>query len=94
MLALGFGLTAALIWAVHDLLARKLSQGVALLPMLVVVLGAGCAVLVPASLIAGDWAEMTAASTAIATASVWPSRWPSVRCTGRSAWRRCGWSHP
>lgn len=69
MLALGFGLTAALIWAVHDILARKLSQGGALLPMLVVVLGAGCAVLVPASLFAGDWAEMTAASTAIATAS-------------------------
>ncbi len=69
MLALGFGLTAALIWAVHDLLARKLSQGGALLPMLVMVLGAGCAVLVPASLIAGDWAAMTAAGTAIATAS-------------------------
>lgn len=69
MLALGFGLAAALIWAVHDLLARKLSQGGALLPMLVVVLGAGCAVLVPASLIAGDWAAMTVAATAIATAS-------------------------
>lgn len=69
MLALGFGLAAALIWAVHDLLARKLSQGGALLPMLVVVLGAGCAVLVPASLIAGNWAAMTVAATAIATAS-------------------------
>ena len=41
MLALGLGLTAALIWAVHDLLARKLSQGAALLPIVLVVLGAG-----------------------------------------------------
>jgi drug/metabolite transporter (DMT)-like permease len=60
MLALGFGLTAALIWAVHDLLARKLSQGAALLPILAVVLGAGCAALAPVALVSGDWAAMTA----------------------------------
>jgi drug/metabolite transporter (DMT)-like permease len=59
MLALGFGLTAALIWAVHDLLARKVSQGAALLPIIAMVLGAGCVVLVPFALIA-DWSGMTA----------------------------------
>lgn len=59
MLALGFGLTAALIWAVHDLLARKLSQGAALLPIVATVLGTGCLVLVPFALM-GDWSAMTA----------------------------------
>lgn len=59
MLALGFGLTAALIWAVHDLLARKLSQGAALLPIVATVLGAGCLVLIPFAL-AADWSAMTA----------------------------------
>ena len=59
MLALGFGLTAALIWAVHDLLARKLSQGAALLPIIATVLGAGCLVLVPFAVMA-DWSTMTA----------------------------------
>ena len=49
MLALSFGLTAALIWAVHDLLARKVSQGARLLPILAVVLVAGLAVLAAAS---------------------------------------------
>jgi drug/metabolite transporter (DMT)-like permease len=58
MLALGFGLTAALIWAVHDLLARKVSQGAALLPIIAVVLGAGCVVLIPFALVA-DWSGMT-----------------------------------
>lgn len=59
MLALGFGLTAALIWAVHDLLARKLSQGAALLPIVATVLGAGCLVLIPFAF-AADWSTMTA----------------------------------
>lgn len=59
MLALGYGLTAALIWAVHDLLARKLSQGAALLPIVATVLGAGCLVLIPFALMA-DWSGMTA----------------------------------
>ena len=59
MLALGFGLTAALIWAVHDLLARKLSQGAALLPIVATVLGTGCLVLVPFALM-GDWSAMAA----------------------------------
>jgi drug/metabolite transporter (DMT)-like permease len=59
MLALGFGLTAALIWAVHDLLARKLSQGATLLPIIAAVLGTGCLVLIPFALMA-DWTSMTA----------------------------------
>jgi uncharacterized membrane protein len=69
MLALGFGLTAALIWAFHDLLARKLSQGAALLPLVVVVLGAGCVVLVPVAVAWGDWGAMTAGAAGLAAAS-------------------------
>lgn len=68
MLALGFGLTAALIWAVHDLLARKVSQGAALLPILIVVLGAGSMVLAPIALIFGDWSVMTSSAILIAVA--------------------------
>lgn len=69
MLALGFGLTAALIWAVHDLLARKLTQGAALLPILFTVFGAGCVILLPAALVAGDWTAMTGQAWAIAVGS-------------------------
>ena len=60
MLALSFGLTAALLWAVHDLLARKLSQGASLLPLIAVVLGAGCLALLPLAAIWGDWTAMSA----------------------------------
>jgi uncharacterized membrane protein len=67
MLALGFGLTAALIWAVHDLLARKLAQGSAILPIIATVLVAGIAVLAPVALIAGDWQAMTGPAVAIST---------------------------
>lgn len=66
MLALGFGLTAALIWAVHDLLARKLTQGAALLPIFFTVLGAGCLALLPVALVTGDWAAMTGHAWAVA----------------------------
>lgn len=69
MLALGFGLTAALLWAVHDLLARKYSQTAALLPLLVVVLGAGTLGLVPVALAVGGWQAMTAASLGLAALS-------------------------
>lgn len=68
MLALGFGLTAALIWAVHDLLARKVSQGAALLPIIASVLLAGCLVLAPLGLIRGDWAAMTGTAVAVSVA--------------------------
>jgi drug/metabolite transporter (DMT)-like permease len=69
MLALGFGLTAALLWAVHDLLARKLSQGAALLPILAVVLTAGTVGLLPVALISGGWDRMTGSAWAIAALS-------------------------
>lgn len=65
MVALSFGLGAALIWAVHDLLARKVSQGAALLPILIVVLGAGSLVLAPIALIFGDWTLMTASAVVL-----------------------------
>lgn len=68
MLALGFGLTAALIWAVHDLLARKVSQGVALLPIITLVLGSGCVVLAPIAIAYGDWAAMTGTAVAVSVA--------------------------
>lgn len=69
MLALGFGLTAALLWAVHDLLARKLSQGASLLPMIATVLASGAVLLVPAAVMAGGWTAMTFAAYAMAALS-------------------------
>lgn len=69
MLALGLGLTAALIWAVHDLLARKLSPGAAILPILAGVLATGLAVLLVPALGFGDWTTMTAPAWAVAAAS-------------------------
>ena len=69
MLALGFGLTAAILWAVHDLLARKLSQGAALLPILVAVTGTGCMVLLPVTLAVGDWDLMTGPAWVLAALS-------------------------
>jgi drug/metabolite transporter (DMT)-like permease len=68
MLALGFGLSAALIWAVHDLLARKVSQGAALLPILLIVLGAGSLGLTPLAIALGDWSAMTWSAVVIAAA--------------------------
>lgn len=68
MLALGFGLTAALVWAFHDLMARKLSQGAALLPIVLTVIVAGAVVLAPFALIHGEWVAMTPASVALSAA--------------------------
>ena len=67
MLALGLGLTAALIWAVHDLLARKVSQGAALLPIIATVLLSGSLVLAPLALVRGDWTAMTGPAIALST---------------------------
>ena len=54
MLALSLGLAAAVIWAVHDLLVRRLSQGGQVLPMLLVVMASGvAALLVPVSIWGG-----------------------------------------
>lgn len=60
MLALSFGLLAALVWAVHDLLVRRLSQGMEILPMLAVVLAAGSAGLALPALVLGGWDQLTA----------------------------------
>jgi drug/metabolite transporter (DMT)-like permease len=65
MLALSFGLVAAVIWAVHDLLARKVAPGAALLPILVVIIGAGSLVLAPISLTYGDWSTLTPVAIAV-----------------------------
>jgi drug/metabolite transporter (DMT)-like permease len=69
MLALSFGLGAALLWAVHDLLARKLSQGAPLLPILTVVLAAGTLGLMPVALMTGGWAAMTGPAWGLAALS-------------------------
>lgn len=69
MLALGFGLTAALLWAIHDLLARKITQGAPLLPIAMMVMGTGCFILLPVALIAGNWAVMTGLAWVIAVLS-------------------------
>lgn len=69
MLSLGFGLTAALLWATHDILARKLSQGVPLLPMVALVLAAGCLPLIGLTILMGGWSEMTLGAWAAALAS-------------------------
>lgn len=69
MLSLGFGLTAALLWATHDILARKLSQGVPLLPLVAMVLGAGCLPLAGLAFVMGGWSEMTPAAWGAALAS-------------------------
>ena len=59
MLALSFGLIAALLWAIHDLVARKLSQGAPVQSLIAVVLGAGCVALLPLLWLDGDWSAMT-----------------------------------
>lgn len=69
MISLAFGLTAACTWAVHDLLVRKIGQEMALLPMMLVVLATGTAVLLGPSLIWGDWAVMSARGLWLSVAS-------------------------
>ena len=62
MLSLTFGLAAALAWACHDLLVRKLAQGGGILPMLLVVLVGGSVGLALPALVAGGWGAMTGAA--------------------------------
>lgn len=59
MLSLTLGLVAACLWAVHDLLARKLSQGASVISIILVVLATGSVVLAIPALAAGGWAAMT-----------------------------------
>lgn len=60
MLSLALGVTAAIIWAVHDLLARKLSQGLPLLPILIVVLASGTVAMLVPALAFGAWGNLAA----------------------------------
>jgi drug/metabolite transporter (DMT)-like permease len=69
MLALGLGLLAAAIWAVHDLLARRLSQGAELVPIVLWVLISGCTVLVIPALIFGDWGSLSGKAIMLAGAA-------------------------
>lgn len=66
MLALIFGLTAACAWAVHDLLVRKIGQTTAILPMMLVVLASGIAILLGPALVFGDWHAMTGRASGFA----------------------------
>jgi drug/metabolite transporter (DMT)-like permease len=69
MLALGLGLIAALLWAVHDLLARKLSQETTILPIILLVLAAGSVALIFPSFAWGDWDGLSAPAIALAAAA-------------------------
>ena len=69
MLALGLGVLAAVIWAVHDLLARKLSQGAELVPIVLWVLISGSAVLVIPALVFGDWGGLSGKAVLLAGAA-------------------------
>ncbi|MBM3612452.1 MAG: EamA/RhaT family transporter, partial [Alphaproteobacteria bacterium] len=62
MLSLTFGLAAALAWACHDLLVRKLAQDGGILPMLLVVLVGGSVGIALPALAAGGWGAMTGAA--------------------------------
>lgn len=59
MLSLTLGLVAACLWAVHDLLARKLSQGASLPAIILVVLATGSAVIAIPALASDGWGAMT-----------------------------------
>lgn len=69
MISLGFGLAAALAWAIHDLLVRRLTQASAMLPMLLTVLAAGCIGLAIPTLAIGGWDRMTGKAVALSVAA-------------------------
>jgi drug/metabolite transporter (DMT)-like permease len=69
VLSLGFGLVAALSWAIHDLLVRRLTQDSAMLPMLLTVLLSGLLALALPTLILGGWAQMTGQAILLAMAA-------------------------
>jgi drug/metabolite transporter (DMT)-like permease len=66
MLSLILGLASACAWAVHDLLVRKIGQNAALMPMMLLVLGAGVLALILPALAFGNWSEMTPAAFVLA----------------------------
>lgn len=69
MLSLTLGLAAACLWAVHDLLARKLSQGASVIAIILVVLATGSVVLALPALAAGHWTAMTGMAWVYAVAT-------------------------
>lgn len=66
MHSLIFGLTAALAWGIHDVCIRYVSQRMAILPMMAVILGSGLLVMLPFVLILGDWSLLTWHGTSLA----------------------------
>ena len=69
MPALSLGFTAALIWAVHDLMARKLSPGAAILPIVLLVLLSGSVVVSAPALVFGDWASLSVRAVLLSCAA-------------------------
>jgi drug/metabolite transporter (DMT)-like permease len=69
MLSLSYGFAAAVAWAVHDLLVRKLTQGSAMLPMLLTVMAAGSVALAVPALVFGGWETMGRAALLPAVAA-------------------------
>ena len=69
MLALAFGILAAVSWAVHDLMVRRLTQGGAVLPLVLIVAASAVAVLLVPSLVLGDWSRMDARAVRISGAA-------------------------
>ncbi|MFZ1468457.1 MAG: DMT family transporter [Paracoccaceae bacterium] len=65
-MSLGFGISAALAWAVHDLLVRKLTQSAAILPLMLTVLAVGSLALVIPSVLTGGWQTLD-------WAAIWPA---------------------
>ena len=60
MLALILGVCAALAWGLHDFCVRYVSQQGGIMPALTTVLVVGSIVLVPVTLVAGGWQDMSA----------------------------------
>jgi drug/metabolite transporter (DMT)-like permease len=58
MLALGFGMVAALCWAVHDLCVRFVTQDGAIFPALMAVVFTGTVAVLPFAFWIGDWNAM------------------------------------
>lgn len=69
MTALLLGLVAALAWGVHDICVRYVSQRIGILPALCTVLASGAVMLVPLTLLYGEWSGMSVAAYGLSAAS-------------------------
>ncbi|GHF51400.1 DMT family transporter [Seohaeicola zhoushanensis] len=63
------GIAAALAWGVHDLLVRRISEGLAIAPAILSVLLIGTLFTLPLALGLGGWAQMTGQATLLAALS-------------------------